>query len=129
MPFSRDYTLPKDPIFSRLVEQLKECDQRVILDDRNRGLEVSYHQLLHGTVRLREKLREVLDCNDLARPGTFFIAVLAPNSYEFIISLLAVLAIGGVVVPIRESSSLWEQLAFNELTLNLWHNSNRRASS
>ncbi|KAK2839208.1 hypothetical protein FQN49_006371 [Arthroderma sp. PD_2] len=35
----------------------------------------------------------------LEKPGSFYIALLAPNGYEFVIGVLAVLAIGGVVVP------------------------------
>ncbi|KID75021.1 AMP-dependent synthetase/ligase, partial [Metarhizium brunneum ARSEF 3297] len=91
--------LPDDPIFSRLVQLATRRDGQVIVDDRSRGTQFGYGHILHGTVDLVQKLRSLLNRDILDNRGGFYIAVLAPNSYEFIIAVLAVLALGGVVVP------------------------------
>ncbi|KAJ5174133.1 NRPS-like protein biosynthetic cluster [Penicillium canariense] len=64
-----------------------------------RGTQFNYFQILDGTVRLKRKLQALLNEYTLDTPGGFYIALLAPNGYEFIIGVLAVLAIGGIVVP------------------------------
>lgn len=96
-------TLPDDPIFSRLVQLATSRDGQVIVDDRSRGTQFGYDHILHGTVDLVQQLQSLLNRDILDNRGGFYIAVLAPNSYEFIIAVLAVLALGGVVVPMRES--------------------------
>lgn len=95
--------LPDDPIFSRLVQLATRRDGQVIVDDRSRGTQFGYGHILHGTVDLVQKLQSLLNRDILDNRGGFYIAVLAPNSYEFIIAVLAVLALGGVAVPMRES--------------------------
>ncbi|KID76798.1 AMP-dependent synthetase/ligase, partial [Metarhizium majus ARSEF 297] len=95
--------LPDDPIFSRLVQLATRRDGQVIVDDRSRGTQFGYGHILHGTVDLVQKLQRLLSRNVLDNRGGFYIAVLAPNSYEFIVAVLAVLALGGVAVPMRES--------------------------
>lgn len=95
--------LPDDPIFSRLVQLATRRDGQVIVDDRSRGTHFGYGHILHGTVDLVQKLQSLLNRDILDNRGGFYIAVLAPNSYEFIIAVLAVLALGGVAVPMRES--------------------------
>ncbi|EFY88513.1 AMP-binding enzyme, putative [Metarhizium acridum CQMa 102] len=91
--------LPDDPIFSRLLQLATHRDGEVIVDDRSRGTQFGYGHILHGTVNLVQKLQRLLDRSILDNRGGFYIAVLAPNSYEFIVAVLAVLALGGVAVP------------------------------
>ena len=93
--------LPDDVLFSRLLKLATQKRDEVIVDDRSHGTQFGYRHILHGTVKLFEKLRGLDECV-LDKQGDLYIAVLAPNGYEFIVAVLAVLALGGVVVPMRE---------------------------
>jgi malonyl-CoA/methylmalonyl-CoA synthetase len=85
-----------------LLKIARRRDSEIIVDDFSRRTQFSYRQILDGTVKLKLKLQAVLDKSTLKKPGGVYIALLAPNGYEFIIGVLAVLAIGGVVVPMRK---------------------------
>ena len=97
-------TLPDDILFSRLLKIARQRDSIIVVDDLSRGTHFSYRQILHGTVKLQQKLQRLLNRFMTQSPGGFYVALLAPNGYEFIIGVLAVLAIGGVVVPMRKVS-------------------------
>lgn len=97
------HALPDEPIFSRLLRIAAHREDKVIVDDRSIGTQFGYRHILHGTVKLQQKLLGLLDKSALDSPGGFYVAVLAPNGYEFIVATLAVLSLGGVVVPMRES--------------------------
>ncbi|CAG8903462.1 unnamed protein product [Penicillium egyptiacum] len=92
-------TLPNDVLFSRLLRIANQRDSKVIVDDYSTGTQFGYRQILHGTVKLQQTLHGLLYGSKHRRPGKFYVALLAPNGYEFIIGVLAILAIGGVVVP------------------------------
>ena len=96
-------TLPKDPLFSKLLNFATQRGDQIIVDDCSRGTQFGYRHILHGTVTLQQKLQCLLNRSILENHGGFFVALLAPNGYEFIVGTLAVLALGGVVVPMRES--------------------------
>ena len=101
--------LPKDPLFSKLLTlALQRGDHQIIVDDRSRGTRFGYRHILHGVVTLQQTLQRLLLDNESVlegkKRGEFFVALLAPNGYEFIVGTLAVLALGGVVVPMREFS-------------------------
>ena len=104
MTVSQEPTLPDDVLFSRLLKIARQRDSNIVVDDISRGTRFSYRQILHGTVKLKQKLQGLLDRYALLSPGRFYVALLAPNGYEFIVGVLAVLAIGGVVVPMRKVS-------------------------
>ncbi|KAL4745939.1 hypothetical protein BDW72DRAFT_207788 [Aspergillus terricola var. indicus] len=91
--------LPDDVLFSRLLEIARQRNSQIIVNDLSCGTQFSYCQILHGTVRLKQKLEALLDRSILKTPGGCYLALLAPNGYEFINGVLAVLAVGGVVVP------------------------------
>ncbi|GFG18587.1 malonate--CoA ligase [Aspergillus udagawae] len=97
----RPPTLPDDVLFSRLLKIARQRDANIIVNDTSRGTQFSYRQILDGTVKLKQRLQAHLDTPKLDKPGSFYVALLAPNGYEFIIGVLAILAIGGVVVPMR----------------------------
>lgn len=120
-------TLPKDPLFSKLLETATQRGDQIIVDDCSRGTQFGYRHILHGIVTLQQKLQGLLDRPIRENRGGFFVALLAPNGYEFIVGTLAVLALGGVVVPTRESPS--QRLCFSCLTAVLNHNSDRGTSS
>ncbi|KAG4433953.1 hypothetical protein IFR05_010566 [Cadophora sp. M221] len=96
--------LPGDVLFTRLLKIARQRNSQIAVDDFSRGTHFSFLQILNGTVKLQQKLQGVLDQSVLQKPGSFFIALLAPNGYEFIIGVLAVLAIGGVVVPMQTAT-------------------------
>jgi malonyl-CoA/methylmalonyl-CoA synthetase len=102
----RPPTLPDDVLFSRLLKIARQRDANIIVNDTSRGTQFSYRQILDGTVKLKQRLQAHLDRPKLDKPGSFYVALLAPNGYEFIIGVLAILAIGGVVVPMRKVSPL-----------------------
>ncbi|KHN97578.1 AMP-dependent synthetase/ligase [Metarhizium album ARSEF 1941] len=91
--------LPDDPIFSRLLQLATRRDGQVIVNDCSRGTQFGYGHILHGTLSLIQKLQRLLNRSTLDNRGGFYIAVLAPNGYEFIVAVLAALALGGVAVP------------------------------
>ncbi|KAM0345634.1 hypothetical protein ACHAPU_006288 [Fusarium lateritium] len=90
--------LPDDILFSRLLKLANEKQDQVIVDDQSHDTQFGYRHILHGASKLLQKLQS-LDDYSLDRDGNLFIGVLAPNGYEFIIAVLAILAFGGVVVP------------------------------
>ncbi len=103
MEVSRN-VLPDDQLFARLLQLATRKQDEVIVDDQSIGKQFGYRHIIHGTVKLSQKLQGLLDQSVLDNRGRFYVAVLAPNGYEFIIAVLAVLAIGGVVVPMRKSN-------------------------
>lgn len=102
MPHSLRPSLPDDVLYSKLLQVASEQGDRTIVDDRSRNTQFGYLDILNGIASLKQQLQDQLDASILERPGEFFVALLAPNGYEFIVGVLATLAIGGVVVPVRE---------------------------
>jgi malonyl-CoA/methylmalonyl-CoA synthetase len=99
-------SLPDDVLYSKLLEVASQQGDRIIVDDRSRNTQFGYLDILNGIATLKQQLLELIDPVILAKPGDFFVALLAPNGYEFIVGVLATLAIGGVVVPVREFSPI-----------------------
>jgi non-ribosomal peptide synthetase component F len=99
-------SLPDDVLYSKLLEVASQQGDRIIVDDRSRNTQFGYLDILNGIATLKQQLLELIDLVILAKPGDFFVALLAPNGYEFIVGVLATLAVGGVVVPVREFSPI-----------------------
>jgi acyl-CoA synthetase (AMP-forming)/AMP-acid ligase II len=97
-------SLPDDVLYSKLLEVAAQQGDRIIVDDRSRNAQFGYLDILNGIATLKQQLLDLIDPSILAKPGEFFVALLAPNGYEFIVGVLATLAVGGVVVPVREFS-------------------------
>ncbi|KAM0240808.1 hypothetical protein ACHAP5_007843 [Fusarium lateritium] len=92
--------LPGDVLFSRLLKLATEKQDQAIVNDRSHNRQFGYRHILDGTSKLLKKLQSAHgSLQDHA--GKVYIAVLAPNGYEFIIAVLAILAFRAVVVPIR----------------------------
>jgi acyl-CoA synthetase (AMP-forming)/AMP-acid ligase II len=105
-------------LYSKLLKVASQQGDRMIVDDRSRNTQFGYLDILHGTATLKHQLLDLIEPSTLAKPGEFFIAILAPNGYEFIVGVLATLAIGGVVVPVREfPQSIAQSLRPQQLTL------------
>ncbi|KAF4449895.1 hypothetical protein F53441_6900 [Fusarium austroafricanum] len=94
----QNINLPEDVLFTRLLKLATEYQDQVIVDDHSHGTQFGYRHILDGTSKLLQKLQTIHGSTP-DQPRDLYIGVLAPNGYEFIISVLAVLAFGGVVVP------------------------------
>jgi malonyl-CoA/methylmalonyl-CoA synthetase len=106
MSHSQRLSLPDDVLYSKLLKVASQQGDRIIVDDRSRNTQFGYLEILNGIATLKQQLQDLIDPSILAKPGDFFIALLAPNGYEFIVGVLATLVVGGVVVPVRESSPI-----------------------
>lgn len=96
--------LPADPIFSQLLLIARNSPDEVVIDDRNLHVQAGYSHLLHDAVQLAQQLRDSLSQGP-STVGSAFIGVLAPTSYESTVASLAILAVGGVCVPICKFKS------------------------
>ncbi|KAF7617987.1 hypothetical protein AFLA_006894 [Aspergillus flavus NRRL3357] len=92
-------TFPDDVLFRRLIDIAIERDSKTIVDDYSTGTQFGYRQILHGIAKLQQTLQGLLHLSESRKPGSVYVALLAPNGYEFIVGVIAVLAVGGVVVP------------------------------
>ncbi|KAK6723851.1 hypothetical protein SNK04_002696 [Fusarium graminearum] len=95
---TKNINLPEDVLFSRLLKLANEYQDQVIVDDHSHDTQFGYRHVLDGTSKLLQRLRN-LHGSTPDQDEDLYVGVLAPNGYEFIISVLAVLAFGGVVVP------------------------------
>ncbi|GMG47332.1 unnamed protein product [Aspergillus oryzae var. brunneus] len=102
-------TFPDDVLFRRLIDIAIERDSKTIVDDYSTGTQFGYRQILHGIAKLQQTLQGLLHLSESRKPGSVYVALLAPNGYEFIVGVIAVLAVGGVVVPMRELSYIIQQ--------------------
>ena len=103
MPSPQRFALPDDVLYSKLLAVASQQGDRSIIEDGSCDTSFGYLDILHGTVKLKHALEQSLEPSMLERRGDFFVALLAPAGFEFIIGVLATLALGGVVVPVRES--------------------------
>ncbi|KAM0405808.1 hypothetical protein ACHAQC_000897 [Fusarium culmorum] len=97
---TKNINLPEDVLFSRLLKLANEYQDQVIVDDHSHDTQFGYRHVLDGTSKLLQRLRS-LHGSTPDQDEDLYVGVLAPNGYEFIISVLAVLAFGAVVVPMR----------------------------
>lgn len=98
---------PNDPMFIQLRRLTTELPGVLFHDEY--GIDAGYTDVISDVIHLRQVLRDVL-------PGTSFngqgclqdnatsIAFLATSQYYFIVSFLAIAALGGVCVPLGEST-------------------------
>lgn len=105
MPHATEGSFPNDDIFARLIELSKERDG-IVVDDPTIGVQATYPQLLTDVEQTRLKLAD-----NLKRDNESFDSIIGQNyhigyvghaSYEYAVAAFAILALGGVVVPLRE---------------------------
>lgn len=98
---------PNDPLFAQLLER-SQAIKHDIIKDQALGVTANYNRLLGDVVALQDTLREQLPLHLLDSCGRInggvSIAILAPTGYEFLVALYTLLAIGAIVVPLREAS-------------------------
>ncbi|PYH99837.1 hypothetical protein BO71DRAFT_393806 [Aspergillus ellipticus CBS 707.79] len=103
-PNAQKVTFPSDPFFNRLIDATDLYKHDVIINDATYGLQLTYAQFLHDVQALRVNIQRSVPADSLNANGTFkegagFIGVLAEIQYPFFVASLAVLALGGVIVP------------------------------
>lgn len=94
--------LPNSPIFNRLIGYASRREAVVIKDVTN-GFTATHLQLLTDVLHLRNILLDSLPQEDretLYTGGEVFFNLLASGGYEFAVAFLAILAVGGVIVPL-----------------------------
>jgi malonyl-CoA/methylmalonyl-CoA synthetase len=94
--------LPNYNIFSRLLGYASQ-GSAIAVNDVTNGYAATHLQLLTDVLNVRNTLYESLEegtRQKLWRGEEVFFNLLAPASYEFAVGFLAILAIGGVIVPL-----------------------------
>ncbi|OCT44473.1 hypothetical protein CLCR_05634 [Cladophialophora carrionii] len=102
---------PNFPVFTRLIGYAAQ-GEAVAIDDRTYNIKASYSQLLTDVLHVRNVLYGTLSADVLNRLWAneeVYFNLLAPASYEYAVAFLAILAIGGIIVPL--SPALPEQEA------------------
>lgn len=98
---------PNDPIFTQLCRLAKQSPDVLFHDEY--GVDARYSDLIRDVIHMREVLREQLpsasfDERGCLREDSRSIAYLAYSGYSFIISFFAIVALGGICVPLCKSS-------------------------
>ncbi|KAL4884600.1 hypothetical protein BJY04DRAFT_215061 [Aspergillus karnatakaensis] len=108
---------PNDPFFTEIVRQANSSppDSWYIFDAAN-NIRATYLQLLDDVVKFKSVLRnslpsDVLHLIDSPSETGVHVFVFAPSSYYFLVGFLAVLAMGGVAVPLAPNITA-EEAAF-----------------
>ncbi|KAJ5463790.1 hypothetical protein N7475_008734 [Penicillium sp. IBT 31633x] len=106
---------PNDPIFSQLRRLAKQSPGVLFHDEY--GVDARYSDLIHDVIHLREILREHLpsasfDEQGCLREDARSIAFLAYSGYSFIIGFFAIVALGGICVPLSTGLNPDEALYF-----------------
>lgn len=78
---------------------------KVVIRDIAQGYNASHMQLLSDVLHLRNALNRELDpviVDRISNGDEICFCLLAPGGYEFAVGFLAILAIGGIIVPLCE---------------------------
>ncbi|KAE8163745.1 hypothetical protein BDV40DRAFT_311493 [Aspergillus tamarii] len=110
---------PNDPIFNQLRRLAKQSPGVLFHDEY--GVDARYSDVIRDVIHLREILREHLpsasfDEQGCLREDARSIAFLAYSGYSFIISFFAIVALGGICVPLSTGLNPGEALYFLKKT-------------
>lgn len=108
MAASTTNEFPDDPVFISLLAAITRYPRSEAIVYEKDGLEKTYPELLSDIIHTRDLLREQLpgvNQQGLLQDHHVYIAVLSRGVYEFIVAFLAVRAIGGVSVILRECAT------------------------
>ncbi|KAE8389055.1 acetyl-CoA synthetase-like protein [Aspergillus alliaceus] len=94
--------LPNDPVFTNLVYRATSAN-KVIIRDPLQNIEADYAQFLRDIIHVRLEISgilppEILDDHGMIKNDDVYILLLAPSSYQYLVALFAILAIGGAAV-------------------------------
>ncbi|KAL3468804.1 acetyl-CoA synthetase-like protein [Aspergillus californicus] len=103
MTQSEQLPFPGDPFFENLLRNA-QLYSHVIIADAMLGIQATYKQLLHDVNNLRAAIRQnlldaLLDLDGNIRKDEVFFGVLIPGNYEFVVALVASLAMGAAIIP------------------------------
>lgn len=108
---SGDHILPADPLFTRLLTLAHRPNPGPAIRDVNAGIERTAAQLLGHVLVLRRVLRNALTpqtIDDLHNGREVYISLLAPGGYEFVVGVLAILALGAAASPFSSAQPVKE---------------------
>ncbi|KAK1144708.1 putative NRPS-like protein biosynthetic cluster [Aspergillus melleus] len=88
-------TIPDGPLFRRMVDNATERPSHVAISDKSLGIEADNMRIFADLLHMRNAIRQHEASADA------YISVLMPINYEFVITILAVLASGQAFAPIR----------------------------
>lgn len=91
------HSLPNDPLFQQLVKNA-QVNPKILIHDPTHNKDVTTTQFVHDVAVFRERILSQLAQHPID-PGDY-IAILAPLSYDFIVALYAVIALGAAAVPL-----------------------------
>ncbi|KAL7956593.1 acyl-CoA synthetase-like protein [Trichoderma compactum] len=112
--------LPNDAIFNRLRQLSIERPDLQFHDDY--GVDANYNDLIRDIIHIRRILQRQLPASSfdeigLLRKDASSVAFLAFSGYYFIVSFLAIVALGGVCVPLSTGLSAEEASFFLKKTM------------
>lgn len=99
-PHKGPNVLPNNPFFNQVLRHAHR--NRLAIRDDNHGLEKTYADLLVDALTLGTKLVQALPkgtAKRLEAGDEVYIGILAPGGYEYVVGVVAALAIGAAVVP------------------------------
>ncbi|KAL7940720.1 acyl-CoA synthetase-like protein [Trichoderma barbatum] len=110
---------PNDAIFTRLFQLSVERPDLLFHDDY--GVDANYNDLIRDIVHVRRILQKQLPASSFSADGSLrqdaaSIAFLAFSGYNFIVSFFAIVALGGVCVPLSTGLSAEEASFFLKKT-------------
>ena len=108
--------LPNDPIFIHLAHAARNAN-KVIIRDPVQNLQANRVRFLQDILQFRSQISSVLpgdmvDEKGMIKNDHVYILISAPSSYQFLVALFAILAIGGAAVLLRETIHLPLHLFF-----------------
>ncbi|KAM5447322.1 hypothetical protein MaudCBS49596_006086 [Microsporum audouinii] len=106
-----DRTLPNEPFFTRLLALTQLGDGHIAINDPYSATKASYSRLLNDILATRDAIRNtappgLLDQRGMVYEQKPYILLLAPCGYHYFVGFFAILALGGAVVPLCESTTL-----------------------
>lgn len=103
---AEDGAFPHDDIFTNFLSRARDGNTRVAFHDPDAVGSPTFTQfvadIIHLRHRLREEVRDHLDAHGVLK-NALPVCVFSAANYEFSVAALAILALGGLVVPLRES--------------------------
>jgi hypothetical protein len=102
---AEDGGFPNDRIFSTFLSRCNNAGSRIAFHEPDNGVSASFDQFMTDIIHQRHYLRKHflphLDENGILKEA-FPICVHSTANYEFSIAAMGILALGGLVVPLRE---------------------------
>ena len=108
---SADHILSAEPLFSRLLTLAHRPNPRPAIRDVNAGIERTAAQLLSDVLILRRIVKSTLTpqtVDDLQNGREVYISILAPGGYEFVVGVLAIMALGAAASPFSSAQPVKE---------------------